>query len=80
MATRKAVKKSVEEITKSNLNRVLDKLKNEVAAKEEIWLETMMELLPMTIPEGDQVNSFHIARASELADVVLQELERRWGK
>jgi hypothetical protein len=77
MSTRK---KTPDQIMKANLNRSLDRLKTKVAEKEEIWLEVLMQLLPLSINMTEKaLTEGDIKRSVLLADVVLDEYEKRWG-
>ena len=72
-------KKTSEEIMKANLNRMLNRLKTKVAEKEELWIDVLQDLLPLVAFETE-LEEKHVRKAAELADVVLEELEKRWGK
>jgi hypothetical protein len=77
MSTRK---KTPDQIMKANLNRSLDRLKTKVAEKEEIWLEVLAQLLPLSINMTEKaLTEEDIKRSVLLADVVLDEYEKRWG-
>ena len=78
MSTRK---KTPDQIMKANLNRSLDRLKTKVAEKEEIWLDVLMQLLPLAVNVAKEkpLTEEDIKRSVLLADVVLDEYEKRWG-
>ena len=77
--TRTKKTKTTEEITKANLKKMLDKLKIRVAEKEEIWLDTLMELIPLCKEEGCKLTESHIMYAATMSDYVIREFENRWG-
>jgi len=74
-------KKTPDQIMKANLNRSLDRLKTKVAEKEEIWLDVLMQLLPLAVNVAKEkpLTEEDIKRSVLLADVVLDEYEKRWG-
>lgn len=78
------VPKTKEQIMKSNLNKMLNKMKTKVAEKEDIWLETFHCLLPCMISYEDNTVSTEtllgrIRLVSLLTDEVISCYESRWG-
>lgn len=76
MATKK---KSPEEITKANLAKALNKIKVQVADREELWLQFFGWAMDM-VEESSIPYESKIAESSRLADVMLREYESRWGE
>lgn len=72
-------KKSPEEITKANLKKVLDKIKLQVAEREELWVEFFERGLDM-VEETSISDDAKIEEGARLADKMLAVYESRWGQ
>jgi hypothetical protein len=79
--------KTTEQILKANLNKTLNRLKTNVASKEELWTEFYMMMLQLTFE--DKIDSYvtfdgklkaKVELAGLLADECLEVYEARWGE
>lgn len=75
-------KKTPEQIMKANLAKSLNRLKNKVADKEEIWLEFVYMVFPCICGENPELINLTqiIDKTIYAANSFLDRYEERWGK
>ncbi len=76
--------KTPEQIMKANLAKTLRGMKTQVADREELWLETFVEIVQTLISlDKDKYTNDMVAmldRAELIANSMLDRYEARWGK